>query len=64
MSWSFLRAHHHLTFQWSDPQPALRAILGMTVAPVWRRAKRLTYVYRHAAVICLAAALLSSCGPS
>ena len=64
MSWSFLRAHHHLTFHWSDPQPALRAILGMTVAPVWRRAKRLTYVYRHAAVICLAAALLSSCGPS
>jgi Carbamoyl-phosphate synthase L chain, ATP binding domain len=45
MSWSFLRAHHHLTFRWSDPQPALRSILGMTVAPLWRHAKRLTYIY-------------------
>ncbi|MEW6703599.1 MAG: ATP-grasp domain-containing protein [Pseudomonadota bacterium] len=36
-----LRADLHLTFSWRDPQPALRALLELVGAPVWRRVRRL-----------------------
>jgi predicted ATP-grasp superfamily ATP-dependent carboligase len=45
---SFVTSDLHLTFSWDDPEPALYALAGLALQPIWQRLKRLLPLRRGA----------------